>query len=99
VGYVTLNGANLITAPVAGVFSPDDTLFFASTAGDNKIHYITIPVTPTGLPVDSQQFSPNLPACVPQYTESDPYCTNPITTPKGTIVPATVIAVKPRSTT
>lgn len=98
VGYVTLNGASSITAPVAGTFSPDNTLFFVSTAGDNKIHYISIPATPTGVPVDTQQLSPKLPACVP-LSASDPYCTNPVGQSPSTYVPATVIVVKPRSTT
>ncbi len=88
-GYLTLNGSSAITAPVAGAFSPDNTLFFVSTAGDNQIHYIS-----TTTLTDTQQISPNLPACAPG---SDPGCvlTTPITTP----VPATVITVKPRSTT
>lgn len=89
VGYLTLNGASAITSPVAGAFSPDGTLFFVSTAGDNQIHYIN-----TSTLQDTQQISPNLPACAPG---SDPDCTNTtiITGP----VPATAIAVKPRSTT
>lgn len=89
VGYVTLNGASSITAPVAGAFSSDGTLFFVSTAGDNLIHYIN-----TSTLTDTQQITPNLPACAPG---SDPDCT--ITTPQSTPVPATAIAVKPRSTT
>jgi trimeric autotransporter adhesin len=96
-GYVTLKGASAITAPIAGAFSPDNTLFFVSTAGDNKIHYISIPVAAGAVPTDTQQLSPNLPACVPQ-SASDPYCTN-TTVPAGGFVPATAIAVKPRSTT
>jgi hypothetical protein len=95
VGYLTLSGGSTITAPVAGAFSPDATLFFVSTAGDNKIHYIDTQkalTDPTN--ADTQQISPNLPACTPG---SDPDCslTSPITGP----VPATAIAVKPRSTT
>jgi hypothetical protein len=88
-GAVAFTGASAITAPVAGAFSPDDTLFFVSTSGDNMIHYIN-----TTTLTDTQQISPNLPACVPG---SDPGCllTNTITGP----VPATAIAVKPRSTT
>jgi len=89
VGYLTLNGASAITAPVTGAFSPDGTLFFVSTAGDNLIHYIN-----TSTLQDTQQISPNLPACTPG---SDPDCT--ITTPQTTPVPATAIAVKPRATT
>jgi trimeric autotransporter adhesin len=89
VGYLTLSGASAITAPVAGAFSPDGALFFVSTSGDNQIHYIN-----TTTLQDTQQISPNLPACTPG---SDPNCT--ITTPQTTPVPATAIAVKPRSTT
>jgi len=89
VGYLTLNGASAITAPVTGAFSPDGTLFFVSTAGDNLIHYIN-----TSTLKDTQQISPNLPACTPG---SDPNCT--LTTPQTTPVPATAIAVKPRATT
>jgi trimeric autotransporter adhesin len=89
VGYVTLNGASAVTAPVAGAFSPDASLFFVSTSGDNQIHYIN-----TTTLTDTQQISPNLPACAPG---SDPDCT--ITTPQSAPVPATAIAVKPRSTT
>ena len=89
VGYLTLTGGTAITAPVAGAFSPDNTLFFVSTAGDNKVHYIN-----TNTLTDTQQITPNLPACVPG---SDPNCLN--TSPTTKIVPATVIAVKPRATT
>jgi hypothetical protein len=99
VGYVTLTGATAITAPVAGAFSPDGTYFFVSTAGDNLVHYITIPnkITTSAVPVDSQQIAPNLPACTPG---ADPDCifTNG-TAPASGIVPATVVVVKPRSTT
>jgi hypothetical protein len=96
VNYVTLTGSSAITAPVAGVFSPDDTLFFVSTAGDNQIHYISIPgsITPSTPPTDTQQISPNLPACTPG---SDPDCL--LTAPTTHPVPATVIVVKPSSTT
>jgi hypothetical protein len=82
------------TAPLAGVFSPDNHYFFVSTAGDNEIHYISIPanVSTSNPPTDSQQISPNLPAC----TSSDPGCAY---TGTGTYVPATVITVKPRTVT
>lgn len=89
VGYLTLTGGSAITAPVAGAFSPDNTLFFVSTAGDNKVHYID-----TNTLTDTQQISPNLPACAPG---SDPNCKN--TSPTITVVPATAITVKPRATT
>jgi len=90
-GYITFGGsaASSITAPLAGAFSPDNTLFFVSTAGDNLIHYID-----TTTLKDTQQININLPACAPN---SDPGCL--ITTPVSGSVPATAIAVKPRSTT
>ncbi len=87
--YLTLANSATITAPVAGAFSPDDTTFFVSTAGDNQIHYIDVKTL-----TDKQQISPNLPPCAPG---SDPNCT--ITTPTTTPVPATAFAIKPRATT
>jgi hypothetical protein len=98
VGYVTLTGAANITAPVAGAFTPDDSIFFVSTAGDNMIHYIAIPANPAATaPTDTQQISPNLPACTPPGAGGlDPGCTY---SGAGTIVPATTILVTPRSTT
>ncbi|MGA9673222.1 MAG: hypothetical protein WBQ94_28745 [Terracidiphilus sp.] len=99
VNYFTLNGASAITAPLAGVFSPDGTYFFVSTAGDNLVHFISIPTTiGASTPLtDSQQIAPGLPACTPG---ADPDCvlTN-ATVPASGIVPATVVVVKPRSTT
>ena len=88
-GYLTLTGSSSVTAPVAGAFSPDDTLFFVSTSGDNKIHYID-----TTTLKDTQQISPNLPACTPG---ADPGCK--VTAPAPSVVPATAIWAKPRSTT
>jgi hypothetical protein len=99
-GDVTLTGGSAVTAPLVGAFSPDDTTFFVSTAGDDKIHYISIPASLNAAtpPTDSQQISPNLPACLPVASGGlDAGCTNP--NPAATIVPATAIAVKPRSTT
>ncbi len=98
-GFVQLSGGTAVTAPVAGAFSPDDTKFFVSTAGDNKIHILSIPknVSITNPPTDSLQISPNLPACTPPSAGGvDAYCTYTGTSPT---VPATVIAVAPRSTT
>jgi hypothetical protein len=89
VNYMTLSGSGTITAPVAGAFTPDDTLFFVSTAGDNLVHYINVQTL-----TDTQQIAPNLPACT--SGSIDLGCTY---TGSGSIVPATVIAVKPRSTT
>lgn len=88
-GSVTLTGASSITAPVAGAFSPDNAIFFVSTSGDNMVHYIN-----TNTLKDTQQISPNLPACTPG---SDPGCK--VTAPAPTVVPATSIWVKPRATT
>jgi trimeric autotransporter adhesin len=95
-GDVTLmNGSSAsttVTAPIAGAFSPDDRLFFVSTAGDNLLHTIDVNTL-----TDTQQFTPNLPACTPIANGGlDPGCTY---TGSGTVVPATVITVKPRSTT
>ncbi|UWZ86577.1 hypothetical protein [Occallatibacter riparius] len=89
VGYLTLTGNSAVTAPVGGAFSPDNTLFFVSTSGDNMIHYID-----TTTLKDTQQISPNLPACTPG---ADPGCK--VTNPSPSVVPATAIWVKPRSTT
>jgi hypothetical protein len=88
-----------ITAPVAGAFTSDDSIFFVSTAGDNMIHYVSIPANPSPAtpPTDTQQISPNLPACTPiSAGGTDVGCAY---TGTGTIVPATAIVVAPRSTT
>lgn len=95
--YVTLTGGAAVTAPLFGAFSPDNTEFFVSTAGDNQVHYISIPTSPTGAPKDVQQVSPNLPACTPVSAGgNDLGCAY---TGSGTVVPVTSIWVKPRSTT
>ena len=99
VAYVTLNGSAAVTAPLAGAFTPDDSLFFVSTAGDNLIHYIAIPsnITSATPPTDTQQIAPNLPACIPVSAGgTDAGCAY---TGTGNVVPTTAIAVKPRSTT
>jgi hypothetical protein len=98
---VVLGGsaAASITAPLTGIFSPDGTMFFVSTAGDNLVHFISVPasVTPSTPPADTQQVAPNLPACTPG---SDPDCVFTNTTlPASGIVPATTILVKPRPIT
>lgn len=89
VNYVTFSDSSAVTAPLAGAFTLDNQYFVVSTAGDNQIHFIN-----TSTFQDTQQLSPNLPACTPG---SDPGCL--ITTPTTNPVPATVITVKPRSTT
>jgi trimeric autotransporter adhesin len=50
---VTLTGNAL--APVAGIFSPDNTLFFAGTTGDDQLHVID-----TTTLLDTQQINPKL---------------------------------------
>jgi len=102
VGYVPFKGSTAsITAPLAGAFTPDDKLFFVSTAGDNMIHYISVPlVTSTPASADTQQISPNLPSCTPiSAGGADLGCAYTGPNPGTAIVPATAIAVKPRSTT
>jgi len=92
--YIPLAGGSAITAPLVGAFTPDDKLFFVSTAGDNMIHYIDVPTL-----TDKQQISPNLPPCMPVSAGgNDLGCT--YSGPSSqTYVPATAIAVKPRSIT
>jgi hypothetical protein len=94
VSYLTLSGSSTITAPLAGAFAPDNSYFFVSTAGDNLIHYISVPlITSNPAKADVLQISPNLPACTPGLDEGCAFSGT------GTIVPATVITVRPRSTT
>jgi hypothetical protein len=92
-----------ITAPLTGAFTPDNTLFFVSTAGDNMIHYICVP-NPTDIKqictklTDTQQISPNLPACTSIANGgTDLGCVYSGPSPATAIVPATAIAVKPRT--
>ncbi|MGD0347565.1 MAG: hypothetical protein ABSA85_12455 [Terracidiphilus sp.] len=105
VGYVKFadnSSATPPTAPLTGVFSPDNTIFFVSTAGDNLIHFIGIPtnVSTSAPPTDTQQFSPALPACTPVSAGgNDAGCLYPVAPPANTLVPATIITVKPRSVT
>ena len=59
VGQVTLNEpagiSSKATAPLVGVFSLDDTIFFVSTSGDNLVHYINVNSLQ-----DTQQINPGL---------------------------------------
>jgi hypothetical protein len=89
VNYVTFSDSSAVTAPLTGALTLDNQYFIVSTAGDDQIHFIN-----TSTFQDTLQLSPNLPACTPG---SDPDCL--ITTPTTNPVPATVITVKPRSTT
>lgn len=52
-GTVTLAGS--ATAPVGGVFSPDNSTFFVGTSGDNLVHYIS-----TSTLKDTTQINPKL---------------------------------------
>jgi hypothetical protein len=101
IGYLPLatqSGGVSPSAPLAGIFTPDDQLFFVSTAGDNMIHTISVPlVISDPAHADTQQFSPNLPACTPVSAGGiDLGCTYSGSSPT---VPVTAIAVKPRATT
>ena len=68
----TLNAVKLTgaaTSPIAGTFSPDNTIFFVGTTGDNLVHFIDVPsltdtkqinpgiVDPNGIPVPIQFFA------------------------------------------
>ncbi len=105
VGYVKFADASSSTpptAPLAGAFSTDNSIFFVSTAGDNEIHFISVPpsVSIATPPTDSQQYSPALPACTPVSAGgNDAGCLYPVAPSPTTVVPATVITVKPRSVT
>jgi trimeric autotransporter adhesin len=50
---IPLTGSAL--APVSGIFSPDNTIFFAGTTGDNQLHLID-----TTTLVDTKQLNPKL---------------------------------------
>jgi sugar (pentulose or hexulose) kinase len=92
VSYLALTGGSSITAPLAGAFSQDNKLFFVSTSGDNKVHYIDVPTL-----TDTKQISPGLPACTPVASGGvDVGCTY---TGSEKVVPATEVTVKPRTTT
>jgi trimeric autotransporter adhesin len=107
VGYVTFadsTSATPPTAPLAGVFSPDNSIFFVSTAGDNEVHYISIPTNlGTSAPpaeVPQNMITPNLPACTPVSAGgTDAGCLYPTAPSSNTYVPVTVITVKPRAVT
>jgi hypothetical protein len=109
VGYVTFadsTSATPPTAPLAGTFSPDHSIFFVSTAGDNEIHFISIPtnLSTSAPPTENIQqhppYSPNLPACTPvSGGGNDAGCLYPTAPGANTVVPATAIAVLPRSVT
>jgi trimeric autotransporter adhesin len=105
VGYVSFadsTSATPPTAPLTGTFSPDHSIFFVSTAGDDELHFIGIPtnLSTTSPPTDKQQMTPALPACTPVSAGgNDAGCLYPVAPGPSTFVPATVIVVKPRSVT
>jgi trimeric autotransporter adhesin len=57
VNSVTLSGGAAAGAPVAGVFSPDGTIFFVSTSADTLVHMVGTTSTP---PADTQTIDPKL---------------------------------------
>ena len=54
-------GATAPVAPVAGVFSADNTTFYAGTTGDNLVHILT-KGTSGGFVDTTKPITPNLPA-------------------------------------
>jgi hypothetical protein len=110
-GYITFQYPSGVTAtataPLAGAFSPDNSIFFVSTQGDNEIHFIGIPPNlstsspPVEMPLATMPpISPDLPACTPVANGgNDAGCLYNGTPTSTTYVPATVITVKPRSVT
>ncbi len=57
--FSTIPLAGAATAPITGVFSPDNNIFFVGTDGDKLIHYLNVG-DPTKAPVDYQQIDPKL---------------------------------------
>ncbi len=76
-------------APVAGVFSPDTTTFYASTSNDDLVHLID-----TKTLTDTKTFNPGLTCATTTTAPAHPYlaCT------AGTPVPALFLAARPRPT-
>lgn len=76
-------------APIAGVFSPDTNTFYASTSGDDQVHFIN-----TTTLTDTQQINPGLTCGTTATAPANPYlaCT------QGNPVPALFLATKPRPT-
>jgi hypothetical protein len=86
-GSVTLTdpGAATPTVPTAGVVSPDNTTLYVTTAGDNAVHFITIPqsvngAAPTGKPYEDLSLNP------PQSTQ--------LPGANGGTVPADAMAIR-----
>jgi trimeric autotransporter adhesin len=76
-------------APVAGVFSPDTTTFYASTSNDDLVHLID-----TKTLTDTKTFNPGLTCATTTTAPAHPYlaCT------AGSPVPVLFLAARPRPT-
>lgn len=76
-------------APIGGVFSPDTNTFYASTSGDDQVHFID-----TTTLTDKQQINPGLTCGTTTAAPANPYlaCT------QGNPVPALFLASRPRPT-
>jgi hypothetical protein len=83
---VTLsNGA---TAPVSGIFSPDNQTFYTGTSGDNRVHVINVPAR-----TDSGTLNPSLFLCNTQDVNGN--CTSTATT----FATPDLLSNRPRPTT
>lgn len=74
----TLNPVQLsggATAPITGAFSPDDTLFFVGTAGDNLLHLISVPGLQDTQTIDPKLVSPSGAAVPVQFIAVQPRAT------------------------
>jgi len=80
-------------APIVGAFSPDNSLFFVGTSGDNLLHLVNVPTL-----TDTQTMDPKLTCSVPAPTGTTPPAQQPSCT-FGAPVPVQFIAVQPRTTT
>jgi hypothetical protein len=74
-------------APIAGVFSPDTTKFYASTNADDLVHFIN-----TTTLTDTQQINPHLVCDTTTTAPANPFlaCT------QGQPIPALFLTTKPR---
>jgi len=90
-GVGTMSAVTLLsgaTAPVVGLFSPDNQTFYVGTSGDNLVHLIDVPTL-----TDTKTLSPSLFAC--KVEDSVGNCT----TLDTTYATPDLLADKPRPTT
>jgi hypothetical protein len=80
-------------APVAGAFSPDGSLFFASTSGDDLVHEVNTGTTPGTATCTTSTGTVQAPC------DSGVTINPKLTDANGVPVPAQFLAVKSRSTT